>query len=234
MEADEELPYGSIFLFLLASAIYYFLFKNTGDVSISKPIVHIFLVALCILGGSSVVWISRYYMPHVTCNGHSGSIYGKPVRLVDNHGIAWNVFNTGDSMMPVYMRGKLCTLVVPVSQMNEANNYWVGKTFVKLAPLKALPSVIYRFLVRHSSDYNLDKVKYGFHAEEFVHQEPQIASYEAQIENLNSQINLRDDLIERRNDELIEMVEFGKSVSGIQGHWYDFLKPKQQVPVQNA
>jgi len=49
------------------------------------------------------------------------------------------------------------------------------------------------------------------------------------IARLNTQINLRDDLIEGRNDELIEMTEFAKQISGTDKHWYDVLKRSPQA-----
>lgn len=174
--------------------------------------------------GSLAVWVSRYRMPHVTVNNFSGSILGRPVVVKDHEGIFWAIFNTGEYLQPIHHPGKIATLVVPYNQINQAGKNYVGRTFVRRTPFNGLPNIVKHYLTRHKKDFNTNDIFYGKFSEEFVHENPSITDYEQQIENLNTMVNLRDDLLEGRNDQLLDMVEFGKRVSGNQKHWWEAFK----------
>lgn len=225
---EQDLSLG-FFIFVFIAIVYYIFRRNAGDYFINKGIVEIFVVAMIILAGQTVIWVSRYFMPHVAVNGFSGSILGRPTILKDTYGVEWCVFNTGDALQPFYMRGKLATLIVPKSQVNKAGRNYVAKTFVKQTPVTLIPPVVYRYLQHSPGEYNMHKVYFGKFSEKFIHDDPKVAEYEAHIQNLQKQINLRDDLLEGRNDELVEMKKFAEEMSGSKRKWYEIFHRKEEA-----
>jgi hypothetical protein len=186
----------------------------------------VFVVGFLLIAGQTVLWVSRYFMPHVAVNGFSGSILGRPVLRKDDREIIWCIFNTGESLEPFHFRGKIATLVVPYSQMNKAGRNYVGRTFVRRTPWKNLPHVVKTYLTNHSKDFNTDNIYFGVADEEFLHKNPDVENYEAYIEQLNRQINLRNDLLEGRNDELVEMKKFAEEMSGTKRRFFGLLPGK--------
>jgi len=228
MDEIEE-PIGPILTFLLFASIYYLIRRGSGSYFINKGLLEIFVVAFLIVSGSSIVWISRYYMPHLTLNNFSGSILGRPIVLKDKDGFEWAVYNTGESLNPVHLKGKLMTVVVPWRQINLTGQNHVGKTFVRLAPLSFLPPVVHTFLINNKEDYNLDKIKFGRNSEEFRHKNFEIEDYEAEMDTLHSQINLRNDLLQGRNEIFEEQLEFAKKMSSGKRSIFDvFRRPKPE------
>ena len=78
-------------------------------------------------------------------------------------------------------------------------------------------------------------IYYGKYSEEFKHENPEISDVEAQMNSLHSQVNLRDDIIEGRNDMLIEMKKFSEEMVGQkQGGFLGILKrrPEADQPPQ--
>lgn len=225
----------SVVIWILVAVVYYFVrvkFQNAGQSGLNTAIVEIGFAALCISSGKVAVWFSRYYMPKVCVNNFSGSILGKPVSIKDDNGVDWAIFNTGESLEPVHLRGKLATLIVPLSAIKELGSNWAGSVFVKKTPLNFTPPVAYNYLVHHSEDYNLENVYFGKFSTDFETTEPVISDYEEKIQALHSQINFRNDIIENRNDQLFEMYELGKKLSGNEKRWYDFLKRSKTADEQ--
>lgn len=218
---------------LIFFAVLYFIFRakiqQAGDYSITKPIVEIFVVIFLIFTSQTVVWISRYYMPKVAVNNFSGSILGRPVVIKDRYDQSWALFNTGEYLEPFHGKGKLATLVIPLEHLRQAGKNFLGLTFVRIIPAKKLPPVVYSYLMHHSVDYNLQRVYFGKFTEEFQQDNPEAIDYELQIQSLQQQINLRDDLLEGRNDELVEMKKFAEEMSGSKQKWYEIFKRKESA-----
>lgn len=231
METESDRDYITQVVFFVFFAILYYFFRNevqnAGDYTINQPIVEIFVIAFLIVSGQTVIWVSRYYMPHVTVNGFSGSILGRPVYLKDVYGFTWAIFNTGEYLEPFHGKGKLSTLIVPASSLRRSGRNYVSLTFVKRFNYLKLPNVVYSYLVENSNDYNTKVVYYGKYSEEFLHQDPQVSDHELQIESLNQQVNLRNDLLENRNDVLIEHKKFADELSGTKTGLFSFLRRKK-------
>lgn len=216
--------------FYLFIALIYIVFRfEAGEYSVNKGFFEVILVSCAIVSGSTLVWASRYSMPHVTVNGFSGSILGRPVLIKDNNDVCWAIFNTGVYLEPIHGKGKLATLIVPQEQLNLAGSNFVGLTFVKKTPPNFLPPVVYKFILRNSTDFNTTNIYFGKYSEEFEHQNPQISDFEIQIENLFGQINLRDDLLEGRNDALIEQKKFADQMTESRRSWTDIFRRKEDV-----
>jgi hypothetical protein len=206
-----------VFLFTLGCALYWLFrikIQHAGSYTITKPLVEISVVVLIYSLGQLTIWISRYSMSHVACNGFSGSILGKPVILKDNNQTFWCVFNTGEFLEPFHGAGKIATLIIPLNQLNEAGKNYVSRTFVKKSTFHRIPPVVYNFLIRNPDNYNTEEIYFGFYSEEFLHENPNLASLEQEITNLYDQLNLRQDLLEGRNDAFEEQMEFAKKMSG--------------------
>lgn len=225
-ENDFTIP---IFTFFFFAILYYVFRKDAGDYTINKGVIEIMAVAFAIISGQTVLWISRYYMSQVTVNGFSGSILGRPVLLKDAHNISWVIFNTGEFLEPFHGKGKLATLVVPRSQINRSGKNYVGLTFVRKTPIKNLPTVVHSFLVHNQKDYNLNVIYFGKYSEQFIHQNPEITDFEAQVQNLYSQVNMRDDLLEGRNDILIEHKKFAEEMTDSKSRWTDVFRRKPEA-----
>jgi hypothetical protein len=213
-----------VFLFIFLAFIWYLIRQSSGYYYISKGLFEVIVVALIIIGGQTILWISRYYMPHITANGFTGSILDRPVLLKDKRDVIWAVFNTGESLEPFHFRGKLATIVLPYSQLHRAGRNFISKTFCRRTPFMKLPPVVYRYLQAHASEFNTDVIYFGKYSEEFAHADPDRVEHEAEIDNLNAQINLRDDLLEGKNDALIEQKKFAEEMTGSQRKWYEFFK----------
>ena len=223
-------------LYVIAILIIYWFGKDWGDYQIKIVIVWIFIITFAIVSGQTIMWVSRYYMPHVTVNNFSGSILGKPVLLKDKIGILWAVINTGEYLEPFHSRGKLATLIVPWCQLHEAGRNYVGLTFVKRVPIetKLIPPVVYSYLMHNKSDYTQAYVYFGKYSEQFIHENPKIVDIEAEFSALQAQINTRNDLLEGRNDALIEQKKFAEEMVGGGSSWWNIFKrsPQQDQPQQ--
>lgn len=237
MDKDEQLPKILVFIF---AAIIYFVFRHyiqgAGQYGISKPIVEIFVIIFIYFSTSSIIWVSRYYMPHVAVNNFSGSILGRPIvinqqyRLKDKLvNFSFAVFNTGEFLEPFHGKGKIATLVVPFTQLKSVGRNWIGTTFVKKFPLKLLPPNVYNYLIHHKSEFNLENIYYGKYSEDFISSNPDVEMLEQQLEASYQHTNFLRDILERRNDDLIEMTELGKKLSGSEKPWYSaFIPSKSQ------
>jgi hypothetical protein len=226
--SDRFMP---ILIFIFFGVLWYLIRRSAGDYYISKGIFEVLALAFVLVASQAILWISRYYMPHVTVNGFSGSILGRPVLIKEvsldkkEEDIYYAVFNTGEFLEPFHGRGKLATLVVPWNQLNQAGRNFVGLTFVKKTPVRSLPPLVYRYLLR-SGLYNVENVYFGKYAEKFQHVDPKVALYEDQLENVQSQVNLRNDLIDDRNDVLAEQVKTAEELTHSKRSWLDFLRRK--------
>lgn len=228
----------NVLLFVFFCCVYYLVRCDGGEYYINKGITEIFIFSFLALSSQMVLWISRYYMPKVVVNGHNGSILGKPIiikgsgsknnesdPIVEN----WAIFNTGESLEPFHLRGKLSVLVIPFDTLKTAGSNYISRVFVRRTPVMSLPSEVYSFLVHNSIDYNLENVYFGKFSEDFVDQNPDIMDYEAYIGKMNHQLNLRNDMLEGRNDMLIEMKKFAEEMSGDKKRWYDVLRRSKRA-----
>jgi hypothetical protein len=226
-----------VLLFIFVACLYFLIRRGHGDYYISKALTEIFVVAFLIISSQTVLWVSRYYMPHVTVNGLSGSILGRPT-IIKGSGTrkgsglvseSWAVFNTGESLEPVHIRGKLATLIIPYSQLRRAGRNFVARTFVRKVPFHSVPPCVYSYLVHYSGDYNTENIFFGKFTEEFEADNPNIMDQEAHIQQLNTQVNLRGDLLEGRNDMLVEMKKFAEEMSGSRKKWFEIFKRSKEA-----
>jgi hypothetical protein len=194
--------------------LYYFIRRDAGDYYINKGIIEMtYLAFIPWLMTTAILWKARYQMFHVTVDGFSGSFMGTPP-MVKDHKIIYAIINTGESIDPVHVKGKLATLVIPRNQLNKVGNNLVGSTKVKKLPLHKLPRNVYRYVRDHETDFNIDNVYFGFYDRSFMHENPDLKQLEADLENIHALINEQDDLLEGKNDRLIEQMEFAKQISG--------------------
>ena len=227
-----------ILIFCFIGCVYYLIRKDSGDYYINKGIMEVLVIGCLILFSQTVMWVSRYYMPQVTVNGHTGSILGRPI-VVKSSGVSrpgdsstiqkqYSVFNTGESLEPFHIRGKLSTLVVPKEQIHRSGQNYIGRVFVRKVQYESLPPEVYSYLQHHSGDFNTEVIYYGEYSEEYTFNNPDTIDYQAQITKLNSQINIRNDIIEGRNDLLVEMKKMAEEVSGSNKKWYEVLRRPEQ------
>lgn len=218
-----------IAFFIAVATIYYFLRKPSGDYSIQKPVVEVAVILLFWSLSSFWIWISRYNMPHVTSNNFNGSILGRPVVLKDINSVEWLVFNTGDHLEPIYGPGKLATLILPKNGTYRAGKNYVSRTFVSKTPINFLPPIVFRYLYHNQNNYNTENIFFGKFAEESIDENKDTPKYEHLIQNLNSQVNERDKIIERDNDTLVEMKKMAEEVTGQKQSWWKGLFAKKET-----
>ncbi len=227
-EKLDSLSVSKVIVFTLIGIVYYLIRRDSGEYYMSKPIMEILVFSFFVVAGQTILWWSRYYMPHVTVNGASHSILGRPIVLQDKDKSEWLVFNCGESLEPFHFRGKLGTLVVPKPSMKRAGRNYVGLPFVKRTPVLALPKVVSRYLFRNKDQYNIEKIMFGRYTEEFLIDNPQIPDFEDVRENLLTQINLLTRVIEGNNDHLLEMMEMARSITGEKKKWYQVFKKDEE------
>lgn len=184
---------------------------NTRGVSceyfIHKGLLWSLIILLLFFASIYVIWLSRYYSNHVTCNGFSGSIDGRPVIVGD-----WCIFACGTAKYPVYIEGKLATLIIPKIHVNRAGRNYVSKTLVSRFPFENLPHDIGSYIYHNRDHYNLKNIYFGKFSEEFVHNNPEILDYEDKIEKLQRAVNERNLIIERDHDIVVEKVKVAKEI----------------------
>ncbi len=171
---EQKLPVDRVFFFISLGLIWIFFrtyYLESGEYFINKSIVEFGVVSLIVLSHETVLWVSRYFMPHVTVNGHSGSILGRPVkktqrfRIVDKVtgvektiDLSFAIFNTGESLEPFHFRGKISTLIFPWVSLAMSGQNYISLTSVQKVNFKSLPPRVYNFLVQNKDLYNIDNV----------------------------------------------------------------------------
>lgn len=227
---EENDTFINVIIFVFFAIIFYLAgeYFKWGFYTIKVSITWIFSVAFCMITGQTLMWISRYFMPHFTANGVSGSILGRPIRIRDKDGMEWAVFNLGECLEPFHFKGKISTAVCPWSQLNRAGRNYIAKTFMRRVLPGSIPSVVYNFLQHNKDDFNVKIIYYGKFDEEFLHKNPEISDYEDKIASLNTRINLDKDIIEGRNDVLVEMKKFADEMSGNGFSWTSIFKRKER------
>ena len=173
-------------------------------------------------------------MGHITLNGFSGSILGRPDVVKDKKGIKWAIFNTGEYLDPIHGRGKLATCVVPLNQVKRVGRNYISSTLVQLKPFRLLPSFVNNYLRYESQRFNSTKVYFGYVDEEFAHVNPDFDDLQDKIDALESRVNSQRKIIEGKNDELIEQIELNKKITGNENPIFGFLRrsPSADVPPQ--
>jgi len=187
----------------------------------------IILSSACIIG-YSIIWISRYFMPHVAVNGCCGSTDGPPVCIKDHNEKEWLIFNLGDSHYPTPMRGKLGTLVVPKLLMRHEGRHWVGTVFAQRTPFKRLPPALFSYLYHNSSDYNTKEVFFGqYTTGDFALLSSVDLHRDEIISDLNIRYNSRQKLLEGDHEDIEELIETGKEVLGVGTITWPWKKKKE-------
>lgn len=228
-EEENTTSYKNIVIFLVCSVIFYLIMKDKGYISIKHGLFWPLAVGALLVSTETIKWWSRYRMPHLVLNGFSGSIWGRPDIVNDENGMKWAIFNTGEFKEPVHGRGKLATVIIPFNQLKCDGMNYHGSTLVKKTPFKILPSILFNYLRYNKERFNVEKIYYGYVDEDFVHQNPDFADLEAEIEALNTRINSQRLTIEGNNDELIEHMELMKKLN--QPSLIDRLRRNPQADV---
>lgn len=214
MEEEKDMNFRGVLIFVGISIVFFLIMKGKGYVQIDYGLFWPLLVGCLILSGQTIIWWSRYQMPHLVLNGFSGSILGRPEPVRDKNGVVWAVFNTGEYLDPIHGRGKIATAICPWNQLNQLGKNYAGATLVNKTPFRLLPSFLNNFLRYNKDRFNIDKIYYGFVSEKFIHKNPKFDTLKEEIENLNSRINSQRKIIEGKNDELIEQIELNKKITG--------------------
>jgi len=207
------------FVILLCIVFFFVLRQIWPDVRWYFPpsIVIIFSIMFLYNFGKFIIWRSRYNSDHITVNGISGSIYGRPILITDpsrGEGFKWAVYNLGFSLLPP-MRGKLGTLVIPWNPDSKTGRNYIDKTKVTPNfPYEFLPSPVSSFLRRNQDDYNIHKVYYGIYSENFLEKNPNISDYEALIEAKETRIEQLTSIVEGRFDKFEEIRNFASRMAG--------------------
>jgi hypothetical protein len=237
METDKD-SLSPVLVFIFFSILYYLVRANiqeAGFYEIRQPAVEIFVIAFLIVSGQTIMWISRYFMPHVAVNGFSGSILGRPTYISQKYkskdkdnqektlDYTYAVFNTGESLEPFHIKGKLATLIVPSVALKRAGQNYLASTFVKKFPVKFLPPDVYNYLIHHENDYNLENIYFGNFDEEFASENPDVTNFQDLLDASHSQTNFLRNILEGRNDDIKEVYELGKTLAGNDDKWYQKL-----------
>ena len=235
MDAD-EIPLSWV-LYILGSLVFYLFMKDRGYIQIDHGLFWPGFIGFCIVTGQTIIWWSRYKMPKVAVNGFNGSIWGKPHPVLDDDGVVWAIFNTGEFLEPVRGKGKLATLIVPwykkkedgskIFYLKQAGKNYIGMTLVELKPLKFVFGSANNHLRMNSEKYNLDKIYIGRYTEEFIYSNPVILDHQAKEEVLQLRINSQRKAMEGNNDELVEQIELAKKMGGTESTWSKFLSTKK-------
>lgn len=221
MQGDsiDDFNFFKIGIWILVFIGYFFLIRYMypdGKYFFPFAVIHILAFLWFASIGKSVIWRSRAKGYQVTCDGVSGSIYGKPEYVADpsmGKDFHWAVFNLGYSHLPP-LRGKLGTLVVPADQVYPAGKNYVGLTLVQKYPFARLPSPVQFFLRRNKGDFNVENVFYGKYSQQFIDNSGVELSLNEQIEAKNSLIGVYQKTIEHDFEHFEEIKEFGDRLTG--------------------
>lgn len=202
---DNVVP--KIFVVILLICIWYLIRRNSGEYYINKGLFEILIVSFLYFTGEYLIWMFRYYRPHVCVNGFSGSIEGRP-RIEGDYAI----FACGYTDKPIAISGKLATLVVPKDHIKKAGRNYVGLTYVKWWPLLNLPHQVSHFLYHHEDQYNTQNIFFGYYSEEFLKANEKLPKMIREKTNYERLINERDRFIEGDDDLLIEKMKTAKEL----------------------
>lgn len=223
----EEGSTANLWYLVLVLLIYYLFNRNKGQYLIDKALLNSITVLALYFIGEGVIWMFRYKMPHVVCNGFSGSILGRPDKVGD-----WAIFRTGESIEPVHIPGKLATLVVPWDSLQRAGKNFCSLTLVRKTPVKYLPPVVYRYLQRNKDGiydgFNIEKIYFGIHTEKWIAEHVEQEVKDDMVEDLNQRVNFRGDLMIGRRDDITEEIEATRDWHKGKTSFWDFFRKKKQ------
>jgi len=227
---EDENPYLIKALLLALVAIVYALIRrDAGEYYVNKALQEEIIFFLLFFGSMYLVWFFRYWMPHVTCNGFSGSIGGDPF-IVGKYAI----FPCGEVYEPVHIPGKLHTLVVPKKHMRKVGRNFVSAVYAKPVPLLNLDEEVQRFLYRGKGRFNTHNIFSGDYSEKFLKKnsdplkmEETLPEFIEEKENLNRRVNVRNRMIEGDNDLLVEQMKAAREL-GQDSWWRRFLPKKRE------
>lgn len=230
---DEDNPFMMQWLyFAIGLLIWMAIRQNAGTYYISKNKAEIIVLGLSYFTGLYFFWFYRYWMPHVVCNGFSGSFGLRPEPIGD-----YFVFGCGEVFDPVHIKGKIHTLVVPKRHMTKVGRNYVSVVRVKKTPLLNIPEDPARFLYHNKGNYNVDNIFYGEYSEEFMEAnvnplklDEDLPKFMEERENFQRAINIRNRKIEGDNDLFEEVMETASRL-GRRKTWKDFipaLKDKEE------
>ena len=152
------------------------------------------MVVLGFFAGEGAIWLSRYSLAWFSCDGAGGSINTNfpPLRVVDSYvdrktkrevQFVWLVYGLGAYNFPIPGRGKLETCIVPEMQTDTTKHNHQSKTKVSLVSFSGLSMFprLYSALELNAEDYNLDKIKIGWHMTNFKYADLGDLDLEAQM-----------------------------------------------------
>jgi hypothetical protein len=186
---------------------------------------------LIVLLGISCVWISRYYMPHVTVNGVGGSIEGPPTKIKDTQGRIWQIHKLGASKYPIPLPGKLGTLVVPDDLMKKAGARYVGLVRASKLPFKKLPPSVFNYIYHHKDGidgFNVKNVWFGKYTPADLRRITEVnLRRDEELHDLYSRYNSRQKLLEGDHEDIEELIETARRIGGFGGWNWPWKKKKQ-------
>lgn len=195
---------------------------------VNRGFFQVILILLFWSASQATLWWGRYRMPVMVSNGAHGSILGEPRRIQDRNGTVWCIFNTGESLEPVHIRGKLSTIIVPETQLNKMKDNFVCKTLTKKYHVNWLPENVSTYLKRSGDRYNLNNIYFGYHAEKLNHVDVRMIADDAEVEHRESDINLRNDSLEGRYDHILEAKTLAKKLVGSDNAFMNIFRRKKQ------
>lgn len=203
-----EETYKNWVLYFIVCFIIWFWVRTKPPLEVSATIGFLTAWTAIFAVGELFVWISRYELPKVVTDSFNGSIYENPDKIGQ-----FGVFNTGYSLYPVPMRGKLATLVIPLSQLRKYGGNFMSRCRVKKTPLNCLPPDVCRYLKRNDGRYNIKNIYFGDYSEKFSFENEIIPEMKEVTEDLNRQINEAREVIEGKNDMLVDEINKSRKLS---------------------
>lgn len=207
--------------YIVALCVWPFIRRNAGQYFINKGLLEIMVVGLLFFSAEYMFWFYRYYMPHVVCNGFSGSILGRPKIRGD-----YAIFKCGEVTRPIHLEGNLHTLVLHIKTLKRVGKNYISTAVANKIPYIQLPEKVYREIYNNASDYNTNKIYIGEYSEEFIDDNIDLPDFIEEKKNLNRAINIRNKIIEGDNDLLIEQMKTARELG--EESWYKKFLPKKK------
>jgi hypothetical protein len=218
---DGELDWNN-YLWLFVSVVFIFLVGRNWGTFDAFPI-NWFIVLIVVFGyfaGEGGVWLSRYHMAWFTCDGAAGSfnLNHGPREVIDSYTnkktgeevqFSWLVYGLGAFNFPLPKKGKIETVIVPKLQTDMRFKNHQCKTKVAPVPFSSLsmfPS-LYNELCSMKEDFNLEKIKIGWHMSDFKYIDLKDLHLRAQMETQGVYTNMLKEAVNNKFDQFEETKE---------------------------
>lgn len=230
--------FNKIFVLLLLGLVLYFVNRDSPPMYMAVWLFWVWVVGSAFMLEQAVTWNSRYGMPKFVSDGISGSMYNDASpKLVDYtfrmkdgtiKTVKYAVFNLGECTEPIHLKGKLATAIVPFDSLTylSTGKHWITATKTKRFPMRNLPLSVSTFLSRNQEHYNTKEVYFGVYSQPFIDKNPELPDFEAQLEALENKNLFLTRHLEGKNNDINEIVETAREVSGSKKGWLEGLSEK--------